>query len=155
MLMACVSLLLDWQLQALVDALGACCAALHMEISMPKTKVVVVSDVPTHLPAAFTCNGHPVEQVPSFTYLGPHAHQAGVISHAIQPIKATPFLTMWQGHQPTSAFVTCCSGTVPACSMLVRFGACAVRMLLLLTMLAWRCNVCMVAVLTPNGTCVH
>ncbi|KAL3142317.1 hypothetical protein ABBQ38_002658 [Trebouxia sp. C0009 RCD-2024] len=32
------------QLQALIDALAAYCATLHMEISVPKTKVMVVAD---------------------------------------------------------------------------------------------------------------
>ncbi|KAL3147747.1 hypothetical protein ABBQ32_14172 [Trebouxia sp. C0010 RCD-2024] len=44
------------QLQALIDAL----AALHMEVSVHKTKVMVVSDVPV-VSVAFTCNANPVE----------------------------------------------------------------------------------------------
>ncbi|KAL3138694.1 hypothetical protein ABBQ32_14201 [Trebouxia sp. C0010 RCD-2024] len=75
------------QLQALIDALAACCAALHMEVSVPRTKVMVVSDVPM-VPVAFTCIGYPVEQVTSFKYLGLHFHQSGAISHVIHPIKA-------------------------------------------------------------------
>ncbi|DBA91826.1 TPA: hypothetical protein ACH3X1_015963 [Trebouxia sp. C0004] len=48
-------------LQALIDALSSYCAILHMEISILKTKVMVVSPVPA--PAvAFSCNGNPVEQ---------------------------------------------------------------------------------------------
>ena len=37
------------QLQALIDALSSYCAMLHMEISVPKTKVMVVSRVPCQL----------------------------------------------------------------------------------------------------------
>ena len=33
-------------LQALIDALFSYCAALHMEISVPKTKITVISPVP-------------------------------------------------------------------------------------------------------------
>ena len=41
-------------------------------LSVPKTKVMVVSAVPA--PAVgFTCNGNPVEQVPTFKYLGLHS----------------------------------------------------------------------------------
>ena len=50
------------QLQALIDALAAYCATLQMEMSVPKTKVMVVSAVPA--PAlGFTCDDNPVEQV--------------------------------------------------------------------------------------------
>ncbi len=75
------------QLQALIDALASYCATLHLEISVPKTKVMIVANVSTVL-VAFTCNGNPVEQVTSFRYLGLHFHQSGAISHVIQPIKA-------------------------------------------------------------------
>ena len=75
------------QLQALIDALAAYCATLQMEISVPKTKVMVVSAVPA--PAVgFTCNGNPVEQVATFKYLGLHFHQSGSIAHLVTPIKA-------------------------------------------------------------------
>ena len=74
-------------LQALIDALAAYCATLHMEISVPKTKVMIVSAVPA--PAVtFTCNGNPVEQVTTFNYLGLHFHQSGSIHHLITPIKS-------------------------------------------------------------------
>ncbi len=75
------------QLQALIDALAACCAALHMEISVPKTKVMVVSAAPT-LSRTFTCNGNPVEQVVTFKYLGLHFHESGSVAHLITPIKS-------------------------------------------------------------------
>ena len=59
------------QLQALIDALAAYCATLQMEISVLRTKVVVVTAVPTPVPVvAFTCNGNPVEQVATFKVPG-------------------------------------------------------------------------------------
>ena len=64
------------QLQALIDALSSYCAMLHMEISVPKTKVMVFSRVPLSA-AAFSCNGNLVEQVSSFKYLGLHFHESG------------------------------------------------------------------------------
>ena len=75
------------QLQALIDALAAYCATLHMEISVPKTKVMVVSAAPTPS-QAFTCNGNPIEQVVTFKYLGLHFHQSGSLAHLITPIKS-------------------------------------------------------------------
>ena len=77
------------QLQALIDALAAYCAALQMEISVPKTKVMVVSAVPAPV-LGFTCNGNPVEQVATFKYLGLHFHQSGCIVHLVTPVKARP-----------------------------------------------------------------
>ena len=50
------------QLQALIDVLSSYCAMLHMKISVPKTKVMIVSRVPVSA-AAFSCNGNSVEQV--------------------------------------------------------------------------------------------
>ncbi len=74
-------------LQALIDALSSYCAILHMEISVLKTKVMVVSPVPA--PAvAFLCNGNPIEQVTSFKYLGLHFHQSGAVAHLVTPIKS-------------------------------------------------------------------
>ncbi len=58
-----------------------------MEISVLKTKVMVVSPVPA--PAvAFLCNGNPVEQVTCFKYLGLHFHQSGAVAHLVTPIKS-------------------------------------------------------------------
>ena len=75
------------QLQALIDALAVYCATSRMEISEPKTKVMVVSAVPA--PAVyFTCNGNTVEQVATYEYLGLHFHQSGSIVHLVTPIKA-------------------------------------------------------------------
>ena len=75
------------QLQALIDALSSYCAMLHMEISVPKTKVMVVSRVPLSA-AAFSCNGNLVEQVSTFKYLGLHFHESGALVHLINPVKS-------------------------------------------------------------------
>ena len=75
------------QQQALIEAVAACCATLQMEISMPKTKVMVVSAVPAPV-VIFTCNGNPVEQVATFDYLGFHFHLSGSIAHLVTPIKS-------------------------------------------------------------------
>ena len=74
-------------LQALIDALYSYCAILHMMISVPKTKIMVVSPVPA--PAvAFSCNDNPIEQVNTFKYLGLHSCQSGAVTHLISPIKS-------------------------------------------------------------------
>ena len=74
-------------LQALLDALALFCQTLQMEISVAKTKVMVVA-AGTSFPAVFTCNGQTIEQVQSFRYLGLHFHSSGSISHLISPMKA-------------------------------------------------------------------
>lgn len=74
-------------LQALLDALAAFCHTLHMEVSVAKTKVMVVAAGATS-PVVFTCNGQAIEQVQSFRYLGLHFHSSGSISHLISPMKA-------------------------------------------------------------------
>ncbi len=74
-------------LQALSDALSSYRDVLHMEMSVPKTKIMVVSPVPT--PAvAFSCNDNPIEQVTAFKYSGLHFHQSGAVAHLINPIKS-------------------------------------------------------------------
>ena len=75
------------QWQALIDALSSYCAIMHMGISVPKTKVMVVSPVPAP-PAAFTCNGNPIEQVATFKYLSLHFHESGAVVHLINPVKS-------------------------------------------------------------------
>ena len=83
-------------LQALIDALVGYCATLHMEISVAKTKVMVVSRSLTRSPGAeavlFTCNGLVVEQVDTFKYLALHFHSSGPYPqknpHLITPLKA-------------------------------------------------------------------
>ena len=105
------------QLQALINVLAAYCATLQMEtiISVPKTKVMVVSTVPAPV-VTFTCNGNPVEQVATFKYLGLRFHQSGSIAHLVMPIKskaggswaavATSFIaSVRRYHQPAFAFV--------------------------------------------------
>ena len=57
-----------------------------MGISVPKTKVMVVSTVPAPV-VTFTCNGNPVEQVATFKHMGVHFHQSGSIAHLVMPIK--------------------------------------------------------------------
>ena len=58
-----------------------------MEISVPKTKVLIVSPVP--VPAvAFPCNDNPVEQVTTFKYSGLHFDQSSAVAHLISPIKS-------------------------------------------------------------------
>ena len=74
-------------LQALIDALAAFFHTLHMEVNVSKTKVMIVSAAPPD-PITFTCNGHIIEEVDSFRYLGLHFHASGNISHTIQPLKA-------------------------------------------------------------------
>ncbi len=65
-----------------------------MEISVAKTKVMVVSRSLTGSPsleaAVFTCNGLLVEQVDTFKYSGLHFHSSmisGGIAHLITPLK--------------------------------------------------------------------
>ena len=78
---------LPQQLQALIDALAAFCHTLHMQVSVAKTKSMVVS-AGSSPSATFTCNGELIEQVQSFKYLGLHFHASGNISHLIRPLKA-------------------------------------------------------------------
>ncbi|DBA95762.1 TPA: hypothetical protein ACH3X1_001316 [Trebouxia sp. C0004] len=63
-----------------------------MEISVAKTKVMVVSTSLTRSPSpeavVFTWNGLVVEQVDTFRYPGLHFHTSGGISHLITPLKA-------------------------------------------------------------------
>ena len=70
-------------LQALIDAMASYCAGLHMQVSIEKTKVMIVGSDRSE---NFTCNSQPLEQVTSFKYLGLHFHQSGHISHLVTPI---------------------------------------------------------------------
>ena len=56
-------------LQALIDVVAEFCTLMGLEISVPKTKVLVFSKVPVH-PFQWTCNGAVVELVSKFKYLG-------------------------------------------------------------------------------------
>ena len=71
-------------LQALIDALAAYCATLHMEINVAKPKVMVVSKPsvrsPSFIASVFTCNGLLVGHVDTFKYLGLLFHKSGSIS---------------------------------------------------------------------------
>ena len=79
-------------LQALIDALLDFCAALHMEINVEKTKVMVVSKPSARSPAimapVFTCNGLPAGQVNNFKHLGLQFHASGDMFDLIAPLKA-------------------------------------------------------------------
>ncbi len=69
-------------LQALITALADYCQQLHMQVSIAKTKVMIIGD---GIQATFTCQKQPLEQVESFKYLGLPFHQSGHISHLITP----------------------------------------------------------------------
>ncbi len=69
-------------LQALITALADYCQQLHMQISIAKTKVMIIGD---GTQATFTCHHQPLEEVESFEYLGLLFHQSGHISHLITP----------------------------------------------------------------------
>lgn len=56
------------QTQALIDEVVSYCAILQMEISVPKTRVIILSAVPRQLTS--TCCSSPVEQVTTCKYLG-------------------------------------------------------------------------------------
>ncbi len=108
-------------LQALVDAMSSYCAILHMEISVLKTKVMVVSPVPA--PAvAFLCNANPIEPGYLFQVLGPsfssircccafgHPNQVkGWWFLGCCPATAF-FVAVWQNHQLAFTFIAGCLG---------------------------------------------
>ena len=74
------------KLQALIDALAIYFGTLHMEISVPKTKVMSFFAEGAPI-TAFTCNGLPGEQIDSFKYVCLHFHKFGDTVHLIEPIK--------------------------------------------------------------------
>ncbi|DBB00153.1 TPA: hypothetical protein ACH3X1_016723 [Trebouxia sp. C0004] len=121
----CLMASLPEHLQAVIDALSSYCAILHMEISVPKTEIMVVSL--THAPAvAFSCNDNPIEQVTTFKYLSLHFHQSGAVVHLISPIKsmaggsgATPFVP-FSAHDVHSSRVLC---IWPMCNDTLKFFA--------------------------------
>ena len=73
------------------SAVSHCCygvirsRTIHMEISTPKTKVMVLGDP---APPLFICNGHPIERVQSLCYLGLYFHESVSVAHLIKPLKA-------------------------------------------------------------------
>ena len=114
-------------LQALIDALVAYCATL--EISVTKTKVMVVSKPSARSPAPttpiFTCNGLQVGRVDTFKYLRLHFHASGDIPyyHPVQgqggrllgcSTAAAFSAAVWQRSQPQTFPVTKHPGTVSA-----------------------------------------
>ena len=72
---------------------------------MPKTKVMVVSAVPAPV-VTFTCNGHPVEQVATFKYLGLQSHQSGSIAHIVTPIRSKDGAS-WAAVQRRQSLLQC------------------------------------------------
>ena len=58
------------------------CAMLHMEISVPKIKVVIVLPAPVSA-ADCSCHGNLVEQVSTFKYLGLHFHRSTRFSQGL------------------------------------------------------------------------
>ena len=99
------------QLQALIDALAAYCTTLQMEISVPKTKVMVVTAMAAPV-VAFTCNGNPAEQVATFKYLGLHFHQSGSIVHLVTPIKSKAGGS-WAAVQRCHSLLQCGAMAIP------------------------------------------
>ncbi len=69
-------------LQAPITALADHCQELHMQVSIAKTKVLIIGD---DIQTIFTCTNQPLEQVESFKYLGLPFHQSGHIAHLITP----------------------------------------------------------------------
>lgn len=65
-------------LQALLNALASCRALRHMEISVPKTKVMVASSV-VQTPHSFTCNGRDIQQVGVLRYLELQMHPLAML----------------------------------------------------------------------------
>ncbi|DBB02820.1 TPA: hypothetical protein ACH3X1_016715 [Trebouxia sp. C0004] len=146
-------------LQALIDALSSYCAILHMEISVLKTKVMVVSPVPA--PAvAFSCNDNPIEQVTSFKYLGLHFHQSGAVAHLVTPIRSKAggsWAAVQRRHSllqgGTCIYIYCRLSWCLSCCMAVKCGVCTARVLLLLTVLVGTCNVCMITTSGQSVVC--
>lgn len=69
--------------------LQALCDTLHMQLSVMKTRFMVISPAPS-FPATLTCNGQQIEEVQILKYLGLHFHTSGNIFHLmiIRPVKA-------------------------------------------------------------------
>ena len=117
-------------LQALIDALVDYCSTLRMEISVAKTKVMVVSKPSARSlapnTAVFTCNGLQVGRVDTFIYLGLHYHASGGMLHCYHPSEgkcgrllgcsAAEALStaVWLHSQPRTLTVTKYPGTISA-----------------------------------------
>ncbi len=94
-------------LQALITALADYCQQLHTQVSIAKTKVMIIGD---GTQAAFTCQNQPLEQVESFKYLGLPFHQSGHMSHLITP-KLNKAAASWQ----------LCSKSTHSCNVVTLF----------------------------------
>ena len=134
-------------LQALIDALAAYCASLQLQISVPKTKAMIVSAVLAPV-VTFTCN--PIEQVATFKYLGLHFLQSGSIAHLVMPIKSKAGAS-WAAVQRRHSLQRCGNTTNLHLQLLqailvpvLQYGVCKALVLLLLVMLVLRCRVCMI-----------
>ncbi len=69
-------------LLALIKVVADYCQELHMQVSIAKTKVMIIGDDTQH---TFTCTNQPLEQVESFKNLRLPFHQSGHIAHLITP----------------------------------------------------------------------
>ena len=122
------------QLQALINALSSCCAMLHMEISVPKTKIMVFSPVPA--PAvAFSCNDSPIEQEYHFKALGPSFSSVGCCCAFDQPnqvkglvvlglLSSDSILCCSVARVSICSYIYCKLSWCLSCSMGVKCGAC-------------------------------
>ena len=133
--------------QALIDPLAAYCANLQMGISVPKTKVMVVSVVPAPVVTS-TCN--PLEQVATFKYLGLISiSQALLHTSSCQSCRRlgglrrrfSGVIHCFSVAIPSTCICICCNlSWCLSYSMGVRPGLCIALVLLLLTTLALHYN---------------
>lgn len=70
-----------------VEIMAVFCHTLHMQVSVAKTRFMVVS-AGSSPPPTFTCNGQLIQQIQFFKYLGLHFHTSGNMSHLIRPLRA-------------------------------------------------------------------
>ena len=133
-----------------------------MEISVPKTKVMVVSRVPLSV-AAFSCNGNLVEQVSTFKYLGLHFHESGALVHLVNPVKSKADGS-WAAVQRRHSLLQCGNTVNLQLHLLqavlvpvLQYGCqiCTARVLLLLIMLTLICSACMITILKQFVICCH
>jgi len=90
-------------LQALITALADYCHELHMQVSIAKTKVMIIGDDTRTI---FTCTNQPLEQVESFKYSGMPFHQSGHVAHLITP-KLNKAAASWAIVQQKHAQLQC------------------------------------------------
>ncbi|DBB05393.1 TPA: hypothetical protein ACH3X3_15290 [Trebouxia sp. C0006] len=138
-------------------------AVLHMEISVLKTKVMIVSPVPA--PAvAFSCNDNPIEPVTSFKYLGLHFHQTGAVAHLVTPIKSKAGGS-WAAVQRRHSLLQCGKTInlhlhlLQAVLVSVLLYGCQVwgmhspRVATANAVLVWTCNACMITTSGQSVVC--